>query len=77
MKFIYQCRHCQMIIDVIEGGPDLEQQLGLTELSLEEQNDTLVFDEHGQNVHVKTVCDYCYQAILANPELVLIGNPLQ
>ncbi len=77
MKYIYHCKHCHTVIDVIEGNEDIGRQLGLADLTMEEKEDFLTFDKQEQKVYVKTVCDYCYQAIVNNPELAIIGNPLQ
>lgn len=77
MKYIYHCKHCHTVIDTLEAEQQMERQLGLLNLTTEERNELLTFDKTEQKIYVKTVCEYCYQAIQANPELSLIGNPLQ
>jgi hypothetical protein len=60
----------------IEGSSVTEQQLGFHFLTPEERSDIIAYDSSG-NVTVKVVCDYCNEALSSNPDLMLIGNPLQ
>ncbi|OEH84341.1 hypothetical protein BHU72_11080 [Desulfuribacillus stibiiarsenatis] len=77
MKFIYHCKHCHTVIDILEADRTIEKDLGLQDLSQQEKDELLYFDAAEQSVYVRTVCDFCYEAIQANPELALVGSPLQ
>lgn len=76
MAVNYICRHCKTSIGSIEGTMVTEQQLGFHSLTPEERSDIIAYDSSG-NVTVKVVCDYCNEALSTNPDLMLIGNPLQ
>lgn len=76
MAVNYICRHCKSSIGSIEGSSVTEQQLGFHSLTPEERSDIIAYDSSG-NVTVKVVCDYCNEALSSNPDLMLIGNPLQ
>ncbi|WP_341280319.1 anti-sigma-F factor Fin family protein [Paenibacillus sp. FSL H8-0537] len=77
MAVNYICKHCRTAIGTIAGGGEItEQQLGFDFLTLEERSDIITYDQHG-DVTVKVICDYCREALEANPELSLIASPLQ
>lgn len=76
MAVNYICRHCKSSMGSIEGSSVTEQQLGFHSLTPEERSDIIAYDSSG-NVTVKVVCDYCNEALSSNPDLMLIGNPLQ
>ncbi|MDB5052390.1 MAG: hypothetical protein JWM44_440 [Bacilli bacterium] len=76
MSVKYICRHCQTMIGVITNDLVSEFQLGFHFLTPEERSDIISYNLNG-DVTVKLVCNYCGEALAANPELMLIGNPLQ
>ncbi|GBG10302.1 hypothetical protein B1748_27640 [Paenibacillus sp. MY03] len=76
MAVNYICRHCKTSIGSIEGNTVTERELGFHSLTPEERSDIIAYDSSG-NVTVKVVCDYCNEALSSNPDLMLIGNPLQ
>ncbi|OEF95756.1 anti-sigma-F factor Fin [Desulfuribacillus alkaliarsenatis] len=76
MKYIYHCKHCRTIIDEIEADQETIKKLGLSDLTPEEQAELMAYNQQSQSMYVKTLCDYCYEALKANPELFLIGKPL-
>lgn len=76
MAVNYICKHCKSSIGSIEGSSVTEQQLGFHSLTPEERSDIIAYDSSG-NVTVKVVCDYCNEALSSNPDLMLVGNPLQ
>ncbi|QAY67458.1 anti-sigma-F factor Fin family protein [Paenibacillus protaetiae] len=76
MAVNYVCRHCRTPIGTIDGSGITEQRLGFHFLTPEERSDIIAYDLNG-NVTVKVVCDYCREALDANPELLLVANPLQ
>jgi hypothetical protein len=76
MAVKYICRHCQTSIGEIVQGEVSEYQLGFHFLTPEERRDIISYDPSG-DVTVKVVCEYCKEALEANPELLLLANPLQ
>ncbi|MDF2926293.1 MAG: hypothetical protein K0R57_5207 [Paenibacillaceae bacterium] len=76
MQVKYICRHCQSTIGQLDGSSISEHQLGFHFLTPEERSDIIAYSQNG-DVTVKVTCDYCKQALLAHPELMLVANPLQ
>lgn len=77
MEIQYVCRYCQTAIGRIHNSSGLsEYQLGFHFLTPEERRDIIAYSQNG-DVTVKVTCDYCKQALEANPELMLVANPLQ
>jgi hypothetical protein len=76
MAVKYICPHCRSTVGTIDSPLVTEQQLGFHFLTPEERSDIIAYNPNG-DVIVNVVCDYCREAIEANPELVLIPNPLQ
>lgn len=76
MSVKYICKHCEQVIGEIENNVASEYQLGFHFLTPEERRDIISYNPNG-DVTVKLICDYCREALEANPELSLISNPLQ
>jgi len=76
MMIRYVCRHCGSTIGVLDGGAVSEFQLGLHFLTLAERRDIIAYNADG-GMTVKVVCEFCREALEANPELSLVGSPLQ
>mgnify|MGYP001454572013 FL=1 len=76
MSVKYICRHCRLIVGEIDAARVTEQQLGFHFLTPEERRDIISYNPNG-DVTVKVICDYCREALEANPELALVSNPLQ
>jgi hypothetical protein len=76
MSVKYICRHCQTTIGEIDAGAIDEARLGFHFLTPEERRDIISYSLNGDTV-VKVICDYCKEALDANPELSLLANPLQ
>jgi hypothetical protein len=76
MTVKYVCRHCSAPMGRIDRPEVSEFQLGFHFLTPEERSDIITYDPNG-DITVKLTCDYCKQALDANPELALIVNPLQ
>jgi hypothetical protein len=53
-----------------------ELHLGFHFLTPEERRDIITYDHNG-DVIVKVVCEFCGEALLSHPELVLVPSPLQ
>jgi hypothetical protein len=76
MSVKYICRHCHTFIGEIQEQAVTEQQLGFHFLTPGERRDIISYNMDG-DVTVRVVCDYCKEALEANPELSLLSNPLQ
>jgi hypothetical protein len=76
MSVKYICRHCLTFMGEINEATVTEQQLGFHFLTPEERRDIISYNMDG-DVTVKVVCDYCREALEANPELSLLASPLQ
>jgi hypothetical protein len=76
MSVKYICRHCLTFMGEINGQTVTEQQLGFHFLTPEERRDIISYNMDG-DVTVKVVCEYCREALEANPELSLLASPLQ
>lgn len=77
MAVHYICRHCKTSIGSLATTEVIsETRLGFHFLTPEERNDIIAYNPNG-DVTVTVVCDYCSEAIDANPELLLVTSPLQ
>lgn len=76
MSVNYVCRHCRTQLGTIDSQTVSEFQLGFHSLTPGERRDIISYSQNG-DVTVKVVCDYCREALEANPELALVGSPLQ
>jgi Anti-sigma-F factor Fin len=76
MSVKYICRHCLTFMGEINNAAVSEYQLGFHFLTPEERRDIISYNIDG-DVTVKVVCDYCREALDANPELSLVVSPLQ
>lgn len=77
MSIIYVCRHCNTYVGEVDPLRVADAQLGFHSLTPEERTDIISYNSDNDVTYVKTVCDYCQQALENNPELVLLRNPLQ
>lgn len=76
MALKYICRHCQLMIGEIKNDLVSEFRLGFHFLTPEERSDIISYSLNG-DATVKVVCDDCEAALMAHPELSLVGSPLQ
>lgn len=76
MAVNYVCRHCRTAIGSLDLEGLTEARLGFHFLTPEERSDIITYDLNG-DVTVKVVCEYCSEALEANPELLLVHSPLQ
>lgn len=68
MALHYYCRHCGMKLGTIEQKTLQAEQLGFNQLNDEERQEMIVYDSAG-NIHVKAICEDCYESLQKNPEL--------
>lgn len=76
MKVKYVCPHCNVALGELEAESFDEARLGFHFLTLEERKDIITYNLEGDMV-IRISCDYCQDAVMNNPELALVKNPLQ
>ncbi|PZD94867.1 DUF2757 domain-containing protein [Paenibacillus sambharensis] len=76
MAVNYICRHCRTEVGTLDNEELTEARLGFHFLTPEERSDIIAYNASG-DVTVKVVCEYCREALEANPELLLVESPLQ
>ena len=76
MEVRYICRHCQSVMGILSSTSISEMQLGLHSLTPEERQDIIAYNLDG-GMTVKLTCEFCREALTANPELSLVRSPLQ
>ncbi|WP_040953040.1 anti-sigma-F factor Fin family protein [Gorillibacterium massiliense] len=76
MAITYICRYCKTQMGSLETGAVDEFRLGLQFLTPGERRDIIAYTPDG-GMTVKVVCEFCREALDANPELSLVASPLQ
>lgn len=66
MPIYYYCRHCGTSIGAVDHHSYNYEQLGFHILTEEEQKEMISVDTSG-NMHVKSICDNCYESFIQNP----------
>jgi hypothetical protein len=77
VKIVYYCKYCHTYLGEIDAKDVTEARLGFHSLTPEERADIITYDANDHNTYVKTICEFCHQALEYNPELTLVRNPLQ
>lgn len=67
MAIHYRCRHCGVDVGKLENNQYDAARLGFNHLNQDEKTDMLSYDSSG-NMHVKTVCEDCQEALERNPD---------
>lgn len=80
MRVQYMCKYCKQFLGELNqpgwSRADAERMCGLNQLSAVELRDAI--DYNGmESIHVKTVCEYCQNAVELHPELLVEGKLLQ
>ena len=74
IKFV--CKHCGHQLANFDSNQHTQESLGLQSLTHEERDSIITFESNGDLV-ANVICDYCEEAMVRNPELSLLSNPLQ
>lgn len=77
MHLVYTCKHCHSFLGQLDRTRVDDRRLGLSTLSAEERADLVSYDLKEDVAYVKTICEFCQEALEANPELALLHSPLQ
>ncbi|MGC4378598.1 anti-sigma-F factor Fin family protein [Fictibacillus sp. Mic-4] len=76
MAIHYTCKHCKHRIGTLNDVELTSQQLGFHELTHEERQEMIVYDNKG-DIHVKTVCEDCQEALDRNPDYYALHSFIQ
>jgi len=68
MAIHYFCRHCGTNMGTIDTQSIHAENLGLNTLTNEERQDMVSYESNG-NIHIKSICEDCQDALTRNPEL--------
>ncbi|MBB5174904.1 anti-sigma-F factor Fin family protein [Texcoconibacillus texcoconensis] len=68
MTIQYQCRHCGTHIGTIDERNVNTEELGLSQLKPEEEDEMVQYDTQG-NLQVNVICENCHDALDQNPDL--------
>ncbi|HEU4963762.1 MAG TPA: anti-sigma-F factor Fin [Bacilli bacterium] len=77
MRIKYYCRHCNSSVGEVQANSLDHAKLGFHSLTPTEAADIISYNSLENSTYVKTICEYCQEAIEAHPELSLLSNPLQ
>ncbi|QFT87126.1 hypothetical protein FIU87_00340 [Bacillus sp. THAF10] len=66
MAIHYHCRHCGYKIGKIDAASVYTADLGFHQLSDTDRQEMISYQQNG-DVHVKTICEDCQEALERNP----------
>ncbi|MCM3164655.1 anti-sigma-F factor Fin family protein [Metabacillus litoralis] len=76
MALHYYCRHCGVKVGSLENQSLSSQQLGFDSLTNDERQEMITYQQNG-DMHVKTICEDCQDALHRNPDLHQVDNLIQ
>ncbi|WP_050613573.1 anti-sigma-F factor Fin [Bacillus testis] len=68
MVIKYECRHCHTGLGFLPAEQVDFKRLGVLQLSPEEQNNLISYDEQG-SISISVICEDCQEALRFNPNL--------
>ncbi|WP_223703311.1 anti-sigma-F factor Fin [Sutcliffiella deserti] len=66
MAIHYNCRHCGYKVGTIDATSVFTEQLGFHQLTDKERQEMIAYKPNG-DIHVKTICEDCQEALDRNP----------
>lgn len=66
MALHYHCRHCGTKVGSLEKMSVYTESLGFHQLNEEERHEMIEYKANG-DIHVKTICEDCQEALERNP----------
>ncbi|WP_078378387.1 anti-sigma-F factor Fin family protein [Sutcliffiella halmapala] len=66
MAIHYNCRHCGHKVGTIDAKSVFTEQLGFHQLTDIERQEMITYQQDG-DIHVKTICEDCQEALDRNP----------
>ncbi|MCA1032834.1 anti-sigma-F factor Fin family protein [Bacillus timonensis] len=67
MALQYYCRHCGTKVGSIDQVSLHSETLGFHQLSESERQQMISYEQNG-DIHVKTICEDCQEALERNPD---------
>ena len=67
MALHYYCRHCGVKVGSLDHSYVNSQQVVFKHLTNDERNDMISYMDNG-DLHVKTICEDCQEALERNPD---------
>jgi hypothetical protein len=68
MALHYHCRHCGVKVGSIDSISVSSEELGFHQLSNDERQEMITYQDNG-DMHIKTICEDCQDALNRNPDL--------
>ncbi|MBM7606566.1 anti-sigma-F factor Fin family protein [Metabacillus litoralis] len=68
MALHYHCRHCGVKVGSLDNSLISSEQLGFTALTNAERQEMITYQQNG-DIHIKTICEDCQDALNRNPDL--------
>lgn len=68
MALHYFCRHCGVKVGSLDQTSVSSEHLGFQQLTDDERLDMITYESTG-DIHVKTICEDCQEALERNPDL--------
>ncbi|PLR93301.1 anti-sigma-F factor Fin family protein [Bacillus sp. T33-2] len=68
MAIHYFCRHCGVKIGSLHRMSVHADHLGIHKLTDEERHDMVTYENTG-DIHIKSICEDCQEALERNPDL--------
>ncbi|RAK16560.1 uncharacterized protein DUF2757 [Anoxybacillus vitaminiphilus] len=76
MALHYYCRHCGTKVGTIDRMSLYSEQLGFHHLTDKERLEMISYLANG-DIHIKTICEDCQEALERNPEYHLYEKFIQ
>lgn len=76
MAIHYNCRHCGVTIGKLDLEHVSSSQLGFDHLDDNERQEMVQYDQLG-DIHVKSICEDCQEALNRNPDLHQLDTFIQ
>ncbi|MFS0821037.1 anti-sigma-F factor Fin family protein [Bacillus sp. 1P02SD] len=67
MALHYHCRHCGVKVGSIDSLSLHSESLGFHQLTDQERQEMISYQSNG-DIHVKTICEDCQEALQRNPD---------
>ncbi|MEH7236339.1 anti-sigma-F factor Fin family protein [Bacillus sp. JJ1562] len=67
MSLHYHCRHCGVKVGSIDSLSLHSESLGFHQLTDQERQEMISYQTNG-DIHVKTICEDCQEALQRNPD---------
>ncbi|MGM0877677.1 MAG: anti-sigma-F factor Fin [Bacillota bacterium] len=67
MALHYHCRHCGVKVGSLDNISVSSEQLGFDHLTNDERQEMITYQQNG-DMHIKTICEDCQDALHRNPD---------